>query len=425
MKKAVVAFVLSLIFVSVAFSLSVRKTDEIHPFDSIPMLETYYDESDDGSMSFWNGCEISLLTIGSGDPLYSWFGHSAFLVSTPDGRNYTFDYGMFSFNDEDFFVNFAFGRLWFLCLSSNAEYQLQDIAKEGRNVTKVVLSLTADQKKAVIGFLNANSRKETRTYLYHHYKDNCATRLRDIIDRTTGGAFKAWAQTVPGLTFRQQASRALSRNPFVLWSLDFLQSGNIDKPATLWDEMFLPEVLERGVMAYFSLEKETILNGSGNYSEASDKPQSNILFSILMGLVLGGVSLVLILLGYRRANYIYSGVVEIVFGLLGSLLFFMMFFTNHDVTWFNENLIFVNPLLLVLAVFSFMATCKKKTEKWGRVVSISHKMLLGIIVLLVILKLIAHNIFFQQNWPVILTMALSHLPNALSGKLRQTNKKAL
>ena len=281
-------------------------------------------------------------------------------------------------------------------------------------MTKVVLPLTAEQKKAVIGFLNANSRKENRTYLYHHYEDNCATRLRDIIDRTTGGAFKTWAQSVSGLTFRQQASRALSRNPFVLWGLDFLQSGNIDKSATLWDEMFLPEVLEKGVMAYFSLEKETILNGSGNYSETSDKPQSNILFSLLMGLVLGGVSLALILPGYRRANYIYSGVVEIVFGLLGSVLFFMMFFTNHDVTWCNENLIFVNPLLLVLAVFSFMATCKKKADKWGRVVSISHKMIFGIIVLLVILKLIAHNIFFQQNWSVILTMALFHLPNAIS-----------
>ena len=414
MKKAVVAVILSLIFISAAFSLSLRNSDEVHPFDSIPMLESYYDESDDGSMSFWDGCEISLLTIGSGDPLYSWFGHSAFLVSTPDGRNVTFDYGTFSFNDEDFFVNFAFGRLWFLCLSSNAEYQLQDIAEEGRSVTKVVLPLTAEQKKAVIGFLNANSRRENRTYLYHHYEDNCATRLRDIIDWTTGGAFKTWAQSVSGLTFRQQASRALSRNPFVLWGLDFLQSGNIDKSATLWDEMFLPEVLEKGVMAYFSLEKETILNGSGNYSETSDKPQSNILFSLLMGLVLGGVSLALILPGYRRANYIYSGVVEIVFGLLGSVLFFMMFFTNHDVTWCNENLIFVNPLLLVLAVFSFMATCKKKADKWGRVVSISHKMIFGIIVLLVILKLIAHNIFFQQNWSVILTMVLFHLPNAIS-----------
>ena len=104
---------------------------------------------------------------------------------------------------------------------------------------------------------------------------------------------------------------------------------------------------------------------------------------------------------------------EIIFGILGTVLFFMMTFTNHDVTWFNENIIFINPLLIALAVFSFMA-CGKKADKWGRVVSISHKMLFGLILLLVILKLIARNIFFQQNWNIIITMALFYLPGCFA-----------
>ncbi|MBR6084529.1 MAG: DUF4105 domain-containing protein [Spirochaetales bacterium] len=427
MKKALCVAILSLIAVCAAFCISIRKAEEVHPFDSVPMLETYYDETDDGYASFWDNCEISLLTISSGGPLYSWFGHSAFLVSTPDGRNITFDYGTFSFNDEDFFINFAFGRLWFLCLSSNAAYQLAEIEDEGRSVTKVVLPFTSEQKKAVVGFLNANTRSENRVYLYHHYEDNCATRLRDIIDRTTDGAFKAWAESISGLTFRQQASRALSKNPFVLWGLDFLQSASIDRSATLWDEMFLPEMLEKGVLAFYGLEKETILDNSGTYCEVPAKPQNNILFSLIFGLVLGGISFALLLVGFRKAHYIYSGIVEIIFGILGTVLFFMMTFTNHDVTWFNENIIFINPLLIVLAVFSFMA-CGKKADKWGRVVSISHKMLFGLILLLVILKLIAGNIFFQQNWNIIITMALFYLPGILGSiltKKGEANKKAL
>ena len=127
MKKAVVAAVLCLFALSVSFSLSLKDATEVHPFDSIPMLESHYDESDDGNAAFWEGCEVSLLTVSDGKPLYSWFGHSAILVTTPDGRSYTFDYGTFSFNDEDFLVNFAFGRLWFLCVSANARYQLQEI----------------------------------------------------------------------------------------------------------------------------------------------------------------------------------------------------------------------------------------------------------------------------------------------------------
>jgi hypothetical protein len=36
----------------------------------------------------------------------------------------------------------------------------------------------------------------------------------------------------------------------------------------------------------------------------------------------------------------------LIFGISGLLAFFMSFFTNHDYTWHNMNLLFVNPLLL-------------------------------------------------------------------------------
>ena len=379
------------------------------------MLESYYDESDDGSSSFWAGCEVSLLTISDGAPLYSWFGHAAILVTTPEGRNVTFDYGTFSFNDEDFFVNFAFGRLWFVCVCSNAERQLEEIEEEGRTVTKVVLPLSTEQKKSVIQFLNTNSRYENRVYLYHHYEDNCATRLRDIIDRTTDGAFKEWAQGIEGYTFRQQASRALSRNPFVLWGLDFLQSGQIDKAATLWDEMFLPEMLEKGVMTFFGLENEIVTENPGNRSRTAEKPQNNVLFAALVGIGLGGISALLMILGCRKANYIYSGIMEIIFGILGCVLLFMMTFTNHDVTWFNENIIFVNPALIAVAVFSFLAAGKKKTAAWWeRISSECHFLLLALIMLLCVLKVAIHKVFIQANWNIIITMALFYLPNAIS-----------
>lgn len=418
MKKAVSAALLCLFAIPLVFSMSVQSSKEVHPFDSIPMLQTYYDESDDGNFSFWEGCEVALLTISDGGPIYSWFGHAAIMVTTPDGRGYSFDYGTFSFNDEDFFVNFALGRLWFLCLSTSARYQLEEVDAEGRTATKVVLPLTTEQKKAVIEFLNANADAENRVYLYHHYNDNCATRLRDIIDWTTDGAFQTWAKGIEGYTFRQQASRALSRNPFVLWGLDFLQSGQIDRDATLWDEMFLPEMLEKGVMEYFGLENETVAGNPNPQSKTADKPKNNILFSLIMGLVLGGVSLILIMTGCRRVNYIYRGIVLIVFGILGSVLLFMMLFTNHDVTWFNENIIFVNPVLIAIAVFCFMASGRKKSAaEWGKMVSLCDILLIFLMLLLVLMKIIAPRTFLQQNWNIIITMALFYLPNAFAFRL--------
>ena len=409
MRKVIVILILCLVATTAVFSVSLKGNQETHSFDSIPMLEAFYDESADANMDFWDKCEVSLLTVTQGAPVYSWFGHSAFLVTTPDGRDVTFDYGTFSFNDEDFFVNFAFGRLWFVCNSSRAEWQIQELEAEGRSVTKVVLPLSAAQKKAVIGLLNNNILYENRTYLYHHYNDNCATRLRDIIDYTTGGDFRRWAESRPGMTFRQQASRALSQNPFIQWALEFLQSGRIDRPATLWDEMFLPENLERAVIAYYGLDSTLVVDNEGHYPEIPNTPQNNILFSVLFGLILGGISSLLLIWRKDRAVFIYNGVVYVFFGLLGTVLFFMMFFTNHDVTWFNENILFVNPLLIVLAVFCFMRSSKAR---------LLCRIELSVIAVLTVLKLILPSVFIQSNWPVIIVMTMVSLPGCFLRKRR-------
>jgi len=407
MRKVLTVAILCLVALLSVSAISVNHESEDHPFDSAPMLDRFFDLSDDGNLPAWNAYKISLLTISKGSPLYSWFGHSALVVETPDHRRIAFDYGTFSFASDRFISNFVMGRLWFVCLSSSIDYRLEEFEEEGRGVSVVELPLTVAQKKAVINFLNENTDREHREYLYHHYKDNCATRLRDIIDRATKGSFKRWAQSQSGLTFRQQASRGLSTNRFVQWALEFLQSSVIDKQATLWDEMFLPEVLEKAVMEYFHVGNEVLLEGTAK-STVPDKPQSNILFSVILGLVLSGAYIALWFFNLERAGGIYRCVVCTIFGILGSILMFMMLFTNHDVTWYNENILIVNPFLLVIAVLSLF-----RNERVMRFTRTCFNVLFGQVLILIVLKLLLPGMFFQQNWPVILTMGLFYLPNTL------------
>lgn len=409
MRRLSILIIVLLLALTQASAVSVNSTRETYSFDSIPMLEKWYDESDDGSMDFWDGCTVSLLTVSPGDPIYSWFGHSALMVTTPEGRNIAFDYGTFSFADEDFIRNFVMGRLWFLSNSFPADVEMMSLEAEGRSVTMVVLPLSAQQKKAVIGFLGINVQKENRTYLYHHYNDNCATRLRDIIDFTTGGDFRRWAQDQSGLSFRQQASRSLSRNPLVQWVLEFLQSGMIDGSATLWDEMFLPVNLEKAVMDYYGLDSTPVAGNGEN--DVPDDPNSNILFSVAMGLVLGGVPALLLFLGKgkKTAWYITTGLIYIVFALLGSLLFFMMTFTDHDVTWMNENILFVNPLLIIPAVMAF-----RRSRKF----TLISRIYLSVILLYSVVKLIIPGVLVQANLPVVIVMALTAVPGAIGPRRR-------
>ena len=84
-KRVASTILILLVSVSALCSISVRSTNEVHPFDSIPMLDRYYEESDDGNLDYWDKYQISLLTVSQGGPIYSWFGHAAFLVQTPEG----------------------------------------------------------------------------------------------------------------------------------------------------------------------------------------------------------------------------------------------------------------------------------------------------------------------------------------------------
>ncbi len=418
LKKRVVCLLLCLMTLSCnLFAVSVKKSGSANAeqalgsnaFDSIPMLEAYYNEALEGANEdYWDACQISLVTVGQGDALYSWFGHSAFLVELPDSPAYVYDYGTFSFDDEDFYVNFAMGRLWFCCSVTYASYELAYLQYTGRTYHQVKLNLTAAQKKAIINFLILNASDEHNTYLYNHYTDNCATRLRDILNYATGGNFQAWATQKEGRTFRQLASSALSRNPLIQWVLEFLQSGQIDGTNTLWDEMFLPSLLESALLQYGS--ETGLISSNTDTSEITTdttvQPKNNLVFSLLVGLTLGLVCYLLLQISSHRGFYkAYTFTVNLIFGLLGTLLAFMMFFTNHNVTWYNENLLFVNPLLLVMAVLSL----RRKTSQ---ALPIMYRILLGIMAALVVVKLLLPGIFLQDNWCVFLMIAPYYASNA-------------
>lgn len=431
-KRLVTIALMASIISGLVFGVSVgQKTQTPNNFDSFPMLDAYYDEDVSSEQEgFWAKCRIFLITIGEGDPLYSWFGHTALLVESPSNPSYMFDYGTFSFDADNFYRNFIMGRLWFCCNVSYGDYELPYLGTTGRKVSKVELNLTPFQKKAIISFLNVNSESGNRTYLYHHYNDNCATRVRDIISYATDGDFEAWAKAKEGLSFRKRASGALSRNRFVQWALEFLQSGQIDGKATAWEEMFLPELLERYVLEYgletglvssdgYELVYEQTLESAGG---RGSQPSPNYAFSIILGASLAAIAFALLWFSQRssvlRTYRIYSFSVDLVFGILGSVLMFMMFFTNHNVTWCNENLLFVNPLLFAMAIKSL--GIKDSSSDKAKRLSVWYKGLLCVMAMLVVLKVALPGVFLQDNWTVIIAMASYYAVNAfLLGRERR------
>jgi cytochrome bd-type quinol oxidase subunit 2 len=54
------------------------------------------------------------------------------------------------------------------------------------------------------------------------------------------------------------------------------------------------------------------------------------------------------------------------FGIVGSILFFMTFFTNHDYTYHNSNILYINPLLLAAVPLGILLASSKNSRRWRR-----------------------------------------------------------
>jgi len=395
------------------FALSVVPLELEQPYDSIESL--YYANFGPSlaqNQEDWVAqTKVQLLTVGPGDELYAWFGHTALLVTQSDGRQIIYDWGIFDDTQEDFYTNFAFGKMYYRVYVSDALWRIEDSIAEGRSVQVVDLNLSPSAQFALIDFLYNEIGPEGRTYLYHFYDDNCATRVRDILDKATGGEFKRWAQSQVGTSHRETALPYMAHFPVLALGLNVLQSWKIDYQTTLWDEMYLPEVLHQAVLDF------TMSNGQGlgvNNTVLSQGVQKTTLINFLRADTLLFVGLIaamlLILLGLylpRVASLIYA-IIFIALALLGTLLLVMAVGTNMDVTYWNLNLLFINPLLFITA---FKPKKQTKTLLFGLG---SMIVLLGLAVL--------HAPFYQNSTlfiALLLPIYLSRAAFEARGKVKE------
>ena len=67
-----------------------------------------------------------------------------------------------------------------------------------RSVMAQELDLTAAQRDSILHQIQWYAQPENVNYRYDYYRDNCATRVRDIIDNAIGGQMRAKAGELAG-----------------------------------------------------------------------------------------------------------------------------------------------------------------------------------------------------------------------------------
>lgn len=351
--------------------------------------------------------EIALITYGPGETYWERFGHDALQVrDTVSGESVNFNYGEFDFDQENFFLNFARGRMNYMMGAALSDIDESYYIETGRSITRQRLALDAAQAGALRDFLLWNLRPENSHYGYDYYVDNCATRVRDALNQALGGALKAQLAARPGgMTYRQQTLRLMSNQPALMLVLDLGLGPYADHPLTLWQESFIPMVLQRAV------ENVRVDDGKGGSqplvsdsrivsANRLDTPPPSAP-DLRWPLALAGLSIAMGMLLAQRfwpMGFTLLGMVYVLAaGFVGLVLLVLWTLTAHHSAWANANLLLFNPLAWLLLPALWRARRGVRPSRFIDGV-IAVQMLAGVIA--VLLHLLPSVV--QQNQPWLL-----------------------
>ncbi len=307
---------------------------------------------------FSDRTRISLLISSPGEELYTAFGHSAIRVTdTLRNLDWVFNYGVFDFNTPNFYAKFVRGKLLYQLAIQEFPSYWRSYTGSQQRVTEQVLLLTPAQKREFLRLLMENYQPENRYYLYDFFYDNCATRIRDIIEEIAEEKLIIPEAKGTNTTFRDLLHYYVGDRYWTSFGIDIILGLEADKKAGLREQMFLPEFLGKNLAEYqfrqngaarFILSEEIVL-----MKEGPKKPLLSFFLRPVFVLSLISLLLVLLSLFFRKKKQalLIDRLLFILLGLCGLFLLFMWFGTDHIATERNLNILWLNPLYLLYAVY--------------------------------------------------------------------------
>jgi hypothetical protein len=369
---------------------------------------------------------IYLMTMGQGDDIYELFGHNAIWVHDPRSQIDTvYNWGVFSFDQPHFILRFLRGRNEFYMWPFTLEETVAEYQQLNRRVWAQELNFTDAEKRSLLDFLHWNVEPANRPYRYNYYLDNCSTRVRDALDRATGGQIRSQLKAQQtNETYRGHSLRMMQGMPAIVSGVELLLGEKTDKPLTADGASFLPVQLMNH-LAPMKLDNGTraLIKQSFVVNDAKRAPEPTTIPRLWLWFLPVSIALSALVLWLgasarrgvrpRVAAVVYTFLAAVI-GIIGTIVVFLVTMTDHTAAQRNFNGFMLNPLWLAVAVLAPLMLLRPRWR--GR----TRRFLLacaGISLLAVIARLT--GISHQSNWdamllilPVELAMVwqLTHLP---------------
>lgn len=355
---------------------------------------------------------IYLMTMGVGAEVWERFGHNAIVVEDRSrGTSIAYNYGMFSFRQENFVLRFIQGRMDYWMAGYPAEDEVPRYREMRRSVWRQELNLPPADRLALRDFLEWNARPENRFYHYDYYLDNCSTRVRDALDRVLHGALEAQFQGPASGNFRFHTQRLVAANPFLYVGLALIEGQPVDRPNTRWEEMFLPlkvrDYLRTATITDSTGAKVPLVTREDTLYESTafpvpDAPPNWLLPLFLIGSAIGGLFWWGGSRGRTSAPARYTLLVggsfyALLTGVAAAIMAGLWAFTDHAVAGRNENVLQCSLVALLLTVaLPFAIGDRPWALRWARGLAL---LIGGLSLAGVVFKVLP--LFSQANWPVL------------------------
>lgn len=312
---------------------------------------------------------VSLVTFYPGSEPHNIWGHSEIRVQQGPVDVY-FNYGVFDFQAPAFMWRFMLGQTDYLCQPVPRAYAM--LGMENRRMVEQELNLPQDKAIMVRDFLWNNAQPENRTYRYKFLSDNCSTRPRDIIEMAAGEGLRYPAMSDSTVTYRDILAHYCRNYAWERFGIDLVLGWDVDTVLDQRATMFIPMLLMDAVAgATITTDSTTTRLVRATTVPIDKSTEGNVrpptpwyLSPMTVAVLVLALTLMVTWRDWRRHDVArwFDTILFSAGGLAGCLLFFLIFFSTHEATSPNINIVWLNPVLLLLAILPWF----KKTRNAAR-----------------------------------------------------------
>ncbi|MCK4664881.1 MAG: DUF4105 domain-containing protein [Bacteroidales bacterium] len=303
--------------------------------------------------------QISLLTCSPGTELYSIFGHSAIWVYDPINKiDKIYNYGTFDFDTPNFYLKFIKGKLDYILARTRFKYFHYEYVVSNRSVIQQTLNLNKEQKQTLYDNLEINYLPENRNYRYDFLFDNCATRIRDIFEKSLDYNIKYdYSIYKEEKSFRDLLDVYIYDSKWLDFGIDLALGLPADKIANPYDYMLLPDHLMNITGEANLLQNDTLISFSSEPKiifRAKPTKKENYIYSPLN--IFWLLFFIYLFITYydikkKKPTYLADKIIFGATGLLGIVLTFLWFGTEHASMANNLNTLWAFPFHFVIIFF--------------------------------------------------------------------------